>query len=186
MARRAVRYHRVWLPRGGEALDVGCGEGQDLLFLAEQGYAVTGIELTRAGAEKARRLLADAGQSGEIIQGDAADIDIPGRYDLVLAVNALQFMGAHGGSCLDQVLRAVRPGGVVGLSLFARRPADAPVSGTLWFTSLEEVLERLSGWQMLEAARLWQWNTATNEPQAFVTAIARNRPPSRSGLLRLD
>src|SRR2546423_195422 len=38
VARRAVRYHRQYRPRGGTALDAGCGEGQDLAFLAERGY----------------------------------------------------------------------------------------------------------------------------------------------------
>ena len=46
VARRAVRYHRRYRPRGGTALDAGCGEGQDLAFLAEQGYVATGVEFT--------------------------------------------------------------------------------------------------------------------------------------------
>ncbi|HEU4753709.1 MAG TPA: class I SAM-dependent methyltransferase, partial [Armatimonadota bacterium] len=61
VARRAVRYHRAYRPGGGRALDAGCGEGQDLAFLAERGYEATGIEFTAPGAEKARRLLAERG-----------------------------------------------------------------------------------------------------------------------------
>ena len=57
VARRAVRYHSALKTDGGRALDVGCGEGQDVLFLAQSGYAVTGLELTQNGVEKTRRLL---------------------------------------------------------------------------------------------------------------------------------
>src|SRR5260370_36179993 len=57
LARRAVRYHRQYRARGGTALDAGCGEGQDLAFLAECGYVATGVEFTPAGAAKAARLL---------------------------------------------------------------------------------------------------------------------------------
>ena len=46
VARRAVRYHRQYRPRGGTALDAGCGEGQDLAFLAARGYVATGVEFT--------------------------------------------------------------------------------------------------------------------------------------------
>src|SRR5207302_10437115 len=57
VARRAVRYHRPWLPRGGTALDAGCGEGQDLAFLVECGYAATGLDFTESGVRKAEELL---------------------------------------------------------------------------------------------------------------------------------
>src|SRR5687767_6782853 len=65
LSRRAVRYHRSlrWSTTGkpGSALDAGCGEGQDLLFLSQQGYDAIGIEFTSNGAEKSHRLLQQAG-----------------------------------------------------------------------------------------------------------------------------
>ena len=33
-------------------------------------------------------------------------------------------------------------------------------------------------WQCLEAAELWQWHVPSSTPQAFLTLIARNLPPS--------
>lgn len=181
VARRAVRYHRAFLPEGGSALDAGCGEGQDLAFLAERGYAATGAEFTAAGAEKARRLLAARGLAGTVLEADLRTWVPPARYDLVLAVNSVQFLGAAAPGCLDRLAEAVAPGGVLALSLFAREAAQAALAGTLWFTTLPELLARFSGWQCLEAARLWQWNLATDDPQPFVTLIARRSPPARPG-----
>src|SRR5436309_13642799 len=67
VARRAVRYHRQYRPRGGTALDAGCGEGQDLVFLAERGYVATGVEFTQTGAAKAERLLRARGLAADIV-----------------------------------------------------------------------------------------------------------------------
>ena len=185
VARRAVRYHRRF--PGATALDAGCGEGQDLVYLAGLAYAATGVEFTPEGAEKSRQLVAQRGFPAEVIEQDlraflAAE---ERQFDLVLAVNSLQFLGRDASVCLDRLMTRVAPGGVIGLSLFAREPHEAEVSSTHYFTTLEELLRRFAGWLPLEAARLWQWNVTTNEPQPFVTLIARNAPPMRSGLVTL-
>ena len=182
VARRAVRYHQPWF-RGGasSALDAGCGEGQDLAFLAQRGYRVTGIEFTEPGAAKARRLLVQRGLAGEVLHADLRDLPEQ-KYDLVLAVNAIQFLGSDASAALDRVMQAVAPGGVIGLSLFAREGSLPEVDGTIWFTTLEELMARFAGWQCFETAKLWQWDTQSNRPQGFVTLIARNVPPSSPGV----
>lgn len=180
VARRAVRYAKPLLATGARALDAGCGEGQDLAFLAEQGYSATGIEWTPEGARKTRRLLQSRALRAEVVESDLRELnrleaDEAARYDLVLAVNSLQFMGSDAPACLDTLMRVTSPGGVIGLSLFAREGDAPPVAGTIFTVSLDELLARFAGWQPLEAARLWQWNAA-GEPQAFVTLIARKAP----------
>lgn len=173
VARRAVRYHRPLLPTDGTALDAGCGEGQDLAFLAEQGYRATGLDFTPEGVAKARRFLEARGVSAEVRECDLAREPLRETYDLVIAVNSVQFLGEHAEPCLERLMAAVNPGGVIGLSLFACEDAPQRVVSTIFFISLEELLRRFDGWQSLEAAKLWQWNAATGQPQAFVTLIAR-------------
>jgi SAM-dependent methyltransferase len=175
VVRRAVRYHRQYRPRGGTALDAGCGEGQDLAFLAERGYVATGVELTETGAAKAERLLRSRGLDAEVVQEDLRVYAPPRRFDLVLAINTVPFLGADGDACLERLIAAVADGGVFGFSSFARPQGNRSGSTDgFWLPTLEELLERFAGWQMLEAARLWQWNPRTNQPQPFVTLIARN------------
>lgn len=187
IARRAVRYHSFF--PGAAALDLGCGEGQDLAYLAELGYAATGVELTPEGAVKARRLLAERGVEAVVAQTDVREFlsasPLPGPYHLVIAANSLQFLGADASECLDRLMDLVLPGGVLGLSLFGREPERPEVSGTVYFTTLEDLLGRFQGWQPLEAAKLWQWNVAANYPQPFITLIARKLPPTRPQLIAL-
>lgn len=185
VAVRAVRYHRAFVSQGGTALDAGCGEGQDLAYLAACGYRATGVELTPEGCAKAERLLAERGLRARVIRADLRGF-VPDRpYDLVLAVNALQFLGADAPDGLDRLAAAVAPGGVIGLSLFGREPGQPSVTGTLFLLTLEELLARFgltpgdappAGlWQPLEAATLLQWNPTNGRPQSFVTLIARRR-----------
>lgn len=171
VARRAVRYHRPLKNSGGTALDIGCGEGQDVAYLVECQYDVTGLEWTPEGIEKSRRLLGEKSEDVSLIETDLRTWDTDQSFDLVLAVNSLQFMGAEGPTMLQKVIGLVAPGGVVGISVFAREEAsEPPLDGTIYRWTLDEVMENFSGWQPFEAARLWQWGGVG--PQPFVTLIA--------------
>ena len=173
-----MRYHRPFLPWGGTALDIGCGEGQDVAYLAGEGYTVTGLELTPEGAFKSRRLLNDRELQAEILQGELPGAMPAGAFDLVLAVNVLQFLGEGAEAMLEQVRQAVKPGGILGLSLFACCDMPTRIDSTIFFISLKELLRRFGGWQPMEAASVWQWNQATGQPQEFVTLIVRNTAPT--------
>jgi SAM-dependent methyltransferase len=175
VARRAVRYHRPLQQSGGTALDAGCGEGQDVIFLAESGYNVTGVEWTSEGIAKANRLLDEKNQRARLLENDLRVWDTDERFDLVLCVNSLQFLGPDAPAVLARLRTWVAPGGVLGLSVFGREDAaENPLQGTIYRWTLDEILANFSGWKPLEAARLWQWGAGG--PQPFVTLIAANLP----------
>jgi SAM-dependent methyltransferase len=171
VARRAVRYHRPLQTKGGNALDIGCGEGQDVAFLVDCDYEVTGVEWTPQGLDKTRRLLAEKDSVARLIQADFREWNTTERFDLVLSINSLQFLGAEAPAALEKVSDLVAPGGVIGISVFAREnPDDAPLEGSIYRWTLDEILANFQDWQPFEATQLWQWG-ATG-PQPFVTLIA--------------
>ena len=70
----------------GTALDVGCGEGGDVIWLARQGWTVTGADFSAAGLARAARHAAQAGVADRVDwwQVDARTFAAGGRsYDLV-------------------------------------------------------------------------------------------------------
>ena len=97
----------------GTALDVGCGEGADLLWLAEQGWTVVGVDPADAAVERSRALLEDHGfaERSTVIAGDISDVEGQ-RFDLVIgfyvplpeedttSVAALEKFVAPGGTLL--------------------------------------------------------------------------------------
>jgi SAM-dependent methyltransferase len=69
----------------GSALDLACGEGRNAVWLATQGWNVTGVDFSATGVAKAERLATDKGVSGIWITADATDWVAPaGGYDLVI------------------------------------------------------------------------------------------------------
>src|ERR1700751_5073476 len=55
----------------GRALAVGCGEGADAIWLAQQGWTVTAIDVSDVALRRARDAADLAGTSVEWISGDA-------------------------------------------------------------------------------------------------------------------
>jgi SAM-dependent methyltransferase len=101
--------------RPGVALDAGCGEGADALWLAERGWRVTAVDystvaLDRAAAHARARGFADR---IEWRQADLSSWAPPaGRFDLVTA----HYLHAHGidrPALFRRLAAAVAPGGTL-------------------------------------------------------------------------
>jgi SAM-dependent methyltransferase len=69
MVRLAVQDR--FLPKGSEILDVGCGAGSNVLFLARQGFRAHGIDLSPGAVEAARARAARARLQVDLQEGDA-------------------------------------------------------------------------------------------------------------------
>src|SRR4051812_10422059 len=63
----------------GRALDVGCGEGADAVWLAQRGWAVTAIDISDVAIGRARQAAERAGVTVEWICGDALGTPFPAR-----------------------------------------------------------------------------------------------------------
>lgn len=69
----------------GRALDLACGEGRNAVWLAEQGWTVTGVDFSDVALEKGRRLAARGGVDVGWVSADLrAYHPEPQAYDLVL------------------------------------------------------------------------------------------------------
>ena len=142
----------------GRALDVGCGEGGDAIWLARAGWAVTGLDPSAVALERAAAAAAQAGVEIRWVTGGVTDID--GTYDLV-AAHYPAIKRSPGELEVAALLAAVAPGGtllVVGHGPdnpeFARSrgfdPADyvlphtvAPHLGDAWEVQVRELRERV-------------------------------------------
>lgn len=68
----------------GRALDVGCGEGGDAMWLAGRGWRVTGVDLSQVALDRAAARAAEEGLEVELRRVDLLEEPVPGGpYDLV-------------------------------------------------------------------------------------------------------
>ena len=97
----------------GRALDVGCGEGADAIWLAQRGWTVTAIDISEVAICRAREASHPGGASVEWICGDALQTPLPARsFDLV----SMQYPAlpkAAGEPAVRSMLATVRPGGLL-------------------------------------------------------------------------
>jgi 2-polyprenyl-3-methyl-5-hydroxy-6-metoxy-1,4-benzoquinol methylase len=81
----------AWPLAPGRALDVACGKGRNALFLAAQGFDVTGIDISSVALEEARRRAQEQSLRVSWQQSDLEQIRLPPfHYDLVINFNYLQ------------------------------------------------------------------------------------------------
>jgi SAM-dependent methyltransferase len=109
----------------GIALDVGCGEGADVVWLAERGWRATGVDVSMVALERAAR---HAGQAGVADRTSWAQVDLmagdplPGDADLVSAMY-IHIPEADFDRVYTAIAAAVRPGGT--LVVAGHHPAES-------------------------------------------------------------
>ena len=105
----------------GRALDLGCGTGTDVVYLAGHGWEATGIDFAPEAVAAANKKAADAGVSAAFVHGDAsrlADAGVQGPFDLQLDIG-----------CYHTIAASRRDAYVAGAAAAARPGADFYLAG---------------------------------------------------------
>lgn len=97
----------------GRALDVGCGEGADAVWLARRGWTVTAMDISEVALGRAREAARRAGATVGWVCGDALGAPLrPGSFDAV----SMQYPAlprSAGDTAVRALLATVRPGGLL-------------------------------------------------------------------------
>jgi len=134
----------------GRALDLACGEGRNAIWLARQGWDVTGVDFSEVAIDKARRLAGDTVVDWRV--EDVTDWQPDGAYDLVVVFYV--HLAPDG---LDRAVAAARaalaPGGRLFAVGHAVRNLDEGVGGpqhrdVLW--GVGSMRPRLDGLDVIE------------------------------------
>lgn len=97
----------------GRAVDLACGEGRNSIWLAEQGWLVTGVDFSPVGLAKAKRFAELRGVEVTWVQSAVEDWEPPtGGFDLV-AVLYLQLSQPARSAALNVAASAVARGGTL-------------------------------------------------------------------------
>jgi len=105
---------------GLDVLDVGCGQGLDLIGFARGGANVTGIDLTPRHVELANRHLAALGLPGAAIVGDAEQLPFADDSFDVVTSNGVLHHTPDMAAALREIRRVLRPDGVAKVIVYHR------------------------------------------------------------------
>lgn len=99
----------------GAALDLGCAEGADAVWLAGRGWRVTGVDVSRTALERAEKHAREAGVEVTWEQRDLANDFPDGVFDLVCAQYLHSPVAVDGerAKILRRAAEAVAPGGTL-------------------------------------------------------------------------
>ncbi|MFD6190938.1 class I SAM-dependent methyltransferase [Streptomyces sp. NPDC060275] len=137
----------------GTALDLGCGEGGDAVWLAAQGWRVTGVDIAVTALERAAVHAAEAGVGDRVAwqRHELGDSFPEGTFDLVSAHYLQSPVALDQRGVLRRAAAAVAPGGTLLLVLHAGWPSwqtEPPFDAE--FPTLDGVLADLAlpdgGW----------------------------------------
>lgn len=113
-----------WMRQGliprGRALDVGCGNARNSIFLARNGFTVDAVDYSASAIAWARDEVAKSGAPVTLRCASIFEADIaPGSYDLVYDGGCFHHMPPHQrDEYVALVARALKPGGALALVSF--------------------------------------------------------------------
>ena len=142
----------------GRALDLGCGEGGDSLWLAEHGWDVVGVDISETALARAAE---EAGKRGltervRFVQTNLSESFPEGVFDLVSAQFLQSMVHLDRERIFAAATRALAVGGVLIVVDHAAAPPWAPPEvHEHRFSTLDEVLESIDlgdgAWERLRA-----------------------------------
>lgn len=112
----------------GRALELGCGTGTSAVWLAQQGFDVTAIDLSPPAIERARRRADEAGVHVRFLVADVLSppAELAGPFDFFFDRGCYHVVRREDGRGYMATLRRLTRPGTVGLVLTgnAREPRD--------------------------------------------------------------
>ena len=157
----------------GSVLDVGCGTGENVLYLAERGYAVSGVDGAPTAIRKARAKAKERGLNASFEVADALNLSMPKRpFDTVVDSGLFHVFSDEDRPRFTESLgRVVRLGGTYFVMCFSdHQPGDW---GPRRVTQ-EEIRSAFSrGWRV-DQIDPSAFETNGGQAQAWLATISRS------------
>ena len=167
----------------GEVLDIGCGLGDNAIYLASRGHSVTGLDGSPAAIEEARRRAGAAGVTVNFDVADATELSgYDGRFDTVVDSALYHCLDEEGQqACIAALYRVTRPGARLHLSCFSDGNVNGVIApmGHVPESNLRDTLTA-NGWRIdFLGPTAYLGNTVgfRSAEDAFPKAMAEQIPP---------
>jgi len=161
----------------GSALDLGCGEGGDAIWLASRGWHVTAADISEVALNRTK-VLAEKQQVGNLVTLDQHDFEMSfpaGKFDLVSAQFLQSPLEFQRQSVLQKAAAAVSLNGILLIVEHGGVPSFSEHTDHV-FPSVEETYANLeldrSKWEAVEVASLKRGiNGPSGEPATIIDNV---------------
>ncbi len=158
----------------GAVLDAGCGTGENALFLANQGYEVTGIDAVEAAIRKAKEKSRERRVPAVFLEWDALEISGLGRrFDTVIDCGLFHVFSNEERPVYVQELSSILvPGGTFRMLCFSEMESGDWGPRRVTQREIREAFDR--GWKVnsIREAR-FETNLGPEGCRAWLSSITR-------------
>ena len=104
-------------------LDIGCGEGKDAVYMAQQGCKVTAFDVTDSGIRKLKKLALNRSVEIEAFVADINNFEINKQYDIIYSTGTIQYLFDENiPSFFNKIRNMTTIGGIVYFNVFVEKP----------------------------------------------------------------
>jgi len=104
-------------------LDLGCGEGRNAVYFAQNGFEVVGLDLSRPGLQKTERYAQEMGVQVKTILANIVDYALDDIYEVIFSTGALHYLPPEVRAQRYQDYKEhTAPKGINALSVFVHKP----------------------------------------------------------------
>jgi tellurite methyltransferase len=137
----------------GKVIDLGCGEGKDIIHFAKNGFEAVGVDLSVPGLQKAQRWAAEEGLVVQTIQANLNDFLLTEMFDVVYSSGTLTYISPSlRKEKFENYKKHTNVGGVNAFNVFVEKPfiETPPDWGTdEYFYRSGELLSYYWDWEII-------------------------------------
>ncbi|MGI9666597.1 MAG: class I SAM-dependent methyltransferase [Acidimicrobiia bacterium] len=163
----------------GTSLDMGCGAGQNSIWLAERGWAVTGVDIAPSAIAAAKEAAANASVDATFLVGDTREWTTSDEFSFVFSTYALPQKGPGRTHALATAVGSVARGGTLLITEFDVSMTD---EGGGWspadLIDLSELKPHLDGFEILDLSVVRTRHAHGHDEQNYPIAVAVARRPA--------
>ena len=95
-------------------IDIGCGEGRNSVFFAQNGFNVTSVDISENGIEKAKSFAKLQGVKINAFTANMFDFRLENKFDVIFCIGTLNYIPENlRKEIIDNYIQSLNPNGIV-------------------------------------------------------------------------
>ena len=164
-----------------KVLDIGCGEGKDAVYMAQQGCDVSAFDITQSGIRKTKLLAEKRGVKINAFVADINDFETSDKFDIVYSTGTIQYLFSDRiEAFFEKIKDMVNVGGYVYFNVFVDKPflelpPDWDKEEKMWKTG--QLFSYLADWELCKVDEVIfeDYSAGLKHYHCMDTVIAKRR-----------